>query len=171
MKLPLATRLESGEAQPEAEPESFPAVEPAEPAPADAPTSVRLLGPLRIEAAGAEVATGLRSKARELLAYLLVHPRGASTEAAADALWPDADPIRSSERFHTTLGNLRSTLRAAADLDGCAIVERKAIRYQIDAALVVVICGGSRLRLPRPKAPMTIPPHRCAGAGGGLLRR
>src|SRR5439155_13876680 len=60
---------------------------------------VRMLGSFRIEVGGEEVRGGLRTKARELLAFHLLHPEGASLDAAVDALWPEADPGRGSEWF------------------------------------------------------------------------
>lgn len=112
--------------------EPFPAA-PAAPTP---PISVTLFGPPRIEARGTEIATGLRSKARELLAYFLLRPEGASLEAVVDALWPDVDPQRGVERFRTVLGNLRSTLRTAAGIDHAGIIDRLGERYQTDATLI-----------------------------------
>ncbi len=123
---------DTGQIDPEAEIESFP-VQPSEPAP---PIAVTLLGSPRIEAAGEEISTGLRSKARELLAFFLLHPHGATLETVVDALWPDADPQRGVERFRTVLGNLRSTLRAATGLDDAALVDRVGERYQADAVLI-----------------------------------
>ncbi len=108
------------------------------PPPPDAtrPITVRLLGPLTISAESEEIRTGLRSKARELLAYFLLHPDGATLEAAVDTLWPDADPTRGVERFRTVLGNLRSTLRAATGIEQAAIIDRVGERYQADATLI-----------------------------------
>ena len=73
--------------------------------------SVHMLGPLRIRAWGQEISTGLRGSARELLAWYLLHPDGATADAAIDALWPDAPIDRGPQRFWTALGNLRSRLR------------------------------------------------------------
>lgn len=78
---------------------------------------VQLLGPYTIEVNGNEVRTGLRSSARELLAYYLLRPKGASAEAAIDALWPDADLTKGSQRFWTALGNLRSRLRKETEVE------------------------------------------------------
>src|SRR5207248_3081565 len=59
--------------------------------PADRPVRVSVLGPLRITAGGQEITGGLR-KARELLAFLAVHPEGLSGEAISEALYPGAGP-------------------------------------------------------------------------------
>ena len=86
---------------------------PAPPAPTSgaAVISVQMLGPLRIRAWGQEISTGLRGSARELLAWYLLHPDGATADAAIDALWPDAPIDRGPQRFWTALGNLRTRLR------------------------------------------------------------
>jgi DNA-binding SARP family transcriptional activator len=101
--------------------------------------SVRLLGPYRITVGDSEVASGLRAKARELLAYLAVNREGVTMDAATEALWPEADPDKGQSYFRTVIANLRSTLRAAAGLeDACAVVERVGPRYRLDPDLVVV---------------------------------
>ena len=61
------------------------------PGPAGTPVQISVLGPLQITAAGREIGTGPR-KARELLAFLAVHPDGATGEAISEALWPGAHP-------------------------------------------------------------------------------
>lgn len=95
---------------------------------------VRLLGPYRIEAGGDELRTGLRSAARELLAFYLLRPEGAGIEAAADALWPEVEPERASERFWTALGNLRSRIRQATGVDQ-PLIEKEGERYRIQSGV------------------------------------
>lgn len=98
----------------QAEPEP---TEIATPSAAGCEVRVQLLGPYRIEVNGNEVRTGLRSSARELLAFYLLRPKGASAEAAMDAIWPDADLVKGSQRFWTALGNLRSRIRKETEVD------------------------------------------------------
>ena len=106
------------------------------PAPAVAPPiQLRLFGPLRIAAGGQEIERGLRSKARELLAYLALHPAGTSAERAIEDLWPDVDFDRARDQFRTAVGNLRGTLRAAAGRADAKIVEHPTDRYELDPAL------------------------------------
>ncbi|MFP5375863.1 MAG: BTAD domain-containing putative transcriptional regulator [Acidimicrobiia bacterium] len=101
--------------------------------------SVRLLGPYRITVGDSEVASGLRAKARELLAYLAVNREGVTMDAAIEALWRGADPDKSPSYFRTVVANLRTTLRTAAGLDQArAVVERVGPRYRLDPGLVVV---------------------------------
>lgn len=102
------------------------------------PVELRLLGPVRIVARGVEVDTGLRTKARELIAYLATRPQGATDEAAVEALWPDAPAGRGAEQFHTAVGNLRKVLRETTGLGETMFVEHAAGRYRIDPALVGV---------------------------------
>jgi DNA-binding SARP family transcriptional activator len=99
------------------------------------PFEVRMLGPLRIDALGVELRTGLRSKAREVLAFLLIHPDGVTTDELVEAIWPDADPERGTQRFRTTLGNLRSTLKLASGRPDIAVVEWTGSHYRIQADL------------------------------------
>ncbi|MHB1927842.1 MAG: BTAD domain-containing putative transcriptional regulator [Acidimicrobiales bacterium] len=117
---------------------AYPIEPPPEQADISRPVELRLLGPLRILASGTEVDTGLRTKARELLAYLATRPQGATDEAIVDALWPDAPAGRGAEQFHTAVGNLRKVLREATGLGEAMFVERTARRYRIDLDMVEV---------------------------------
>ena len=105
---------------------------PAEQATAEALVQVRLFGPFTIQTAAGEVRSGLRASARELLAYYLVHPDGASLEQAVEALWPDTEPGRERERFWTALGNLRTVLRKATGADQLKAIQRDGLRYRVD---------------------------------------
>ena len=94
----------------DASPERTPrTMEPAEEA-QGAPVRVWLLGPSRIEAFGEVVSSRLRGTAFEMLAWFALHPEGATRDAAADALFPDATAEKGRDRFWTALGNLRSRL-------------------------------------------------------------
>jgi DNA-binding SARP family transcriptional activator len=94
--------------------------------------SVQLLGQYRIEVGGIEIRAGLRAKARELLAFYLLHPAGTTLDAAVEALWPEADPGRGSEWFWTALGNLRSRLRDATGEKKLKVIEREGDRYRVE---------------------------------------
>jgi len=96
---------------------------------------VELLGKFCVKALGAEVRGGLRTKARELLAFHLLHPEGATVEAMVEALWPEADTGRGSEWFWTALGNLRSRLRAASGHSDLKVIDRVEDLYRIEARL------------------------------------
>ncbi len=94
--------------------------------------SVQLLGTYRIDVGGVEIRAGLRAKARELLAFYLLHPAGTTLDAAVEALWPEADPGRGSEWFWTALGNLRSRLRDATGEKKLKVIERDGDRYRVE---------------------------------------
>jgi DNA-binding SARP family transcriptional activator len=107
--------------------------EPFEVTMAAAPSvSVQLLGTYRIDVGGVEIRAGLRAKARELLAFYLLHPAGTTLDAAVEALWPEADPGRGSEWFWTALGNLRSRLRDATGEKKLKVIERDGDRYRVE---------------------------------------
>jgi DNA-binding SARP family transcriptional activator len=99
---------------------------------------VRLLGPMQITTESGELQSGLRASARELLAYYLVHPDGASLEQAVEGMWPDTQLGRERERFWTALGNLRSVLRKATGATQLKAIERDGVRYRVDPAVFTV---------------------------------
>jgi DNA-binding SARP family transcriptional activator len=105
------------------------------PDPGDRPVQLALLGPLRITAAGQEVSGGMR-KARELLAFLAVHPDGATAEAIAEALWPEADPGRAATQRNLALRKAREMLRTAAGRSSPMWIINASGRYRLDPALI-----------------------------------
>jgi DNA-binding SARP family transcriptional activator len=110
----------------------------AEYAKTQALVTVRLLGAMQITTHAGELRSGLRASARELLAYYLVHPDGASLEQAVEAMWPDTQLGRERERFWTALGNLRSLLRTATGASELKAIERHGDRYRADATVFAV---------------------------------
>jgi len=109
--------------------------QPAPPSAADRPVQMTLLGPMRITAAGQEVSGGMR-KARELLAFLAVHPDGASGEAISEALWPEADPGRAAGQRNLALRKAREMLRTATGLLEPRWILNASGRYRLDPALI-----------------------------------
>lgn len=104
--------------------------------PRGATIEVSILGGCRVfTSAGTEV-IGLREKAKELLAYLLVNPDGVPAERATEALWPEADPRRGRDRFRTVLSNLRGRLAAALGEMASPPVERNGAICRVDPNLV-----------------------------------
>lgn len=75
---------------------------------------VQVLGPYRIAVHGEEVKTGLRSRAKALLAWYLLRPDGATSDEAVEAIWPDTPPERVQRQFWYALGDLRTRLRGPA---------------------------------------------------------
>ena len=86
-------------------------------APEEAPVVVSVFGPYQIAACGEVVSRGLRTVAKELLAWLCLRPEGASVEAAVDALWPDTARDQVHKAFWQAASNLRTRLGTKADAD------------------------------------------------------
>jgi len=123
-----ASRTDEGDRIGEVEEQPFTVLSPA----GTAPIEVRLLGTYRLKVEGNEIKSGLRAKARELLAFYLLHTEGTTLDVATEALWPEADTGRGSEWFWTALGNLRTTLRRATGAKSLMIIERDGDRYRIE---------------------------------------
>jgi DNA-binding SARP family transcriptional activator/LysM repeat protein len=100
------------------------------------PIEVRILGPYHITARGEEIATGLRSAAKELLAWYLLRPEGAPAEAAVEALWPDTSPELVTKRFWRALGDLRSRLRAEGSSEKHELLTRSGDHYHPDTRTI-----------------------------------
>ncbi len=109
----------------------------APPAAGAEPVQVSVLGPLRITAAGREIRGGLR-KARELLAFLTVHPGGVTGEAISEALWPGSAPGYAAGQRALALRKLRDLLRTATGLAAPMFVILADERYRLDGALAGV---------------------------------
>lgn len=83
------------------------------PDPRRARVTVFLLGPLRVFRDGEAVVGGWRLKSLELLAYLGVHPHGASKDQILETLWPQRDPRETQRYLWRTVSDLRCRLRSA----------------------------------------------------------
>lgn len=101
----------------------------------EAPVAVRVLGPLAITAGGKTIGRGLRSVAKELLTFYLLHPEGASVEQAVDTLWPDTDPSQVHRQFWTAAGNLRTRMREATDVEA-KVLDQAGEVYRLDPEVV-----------------------------------
>ena len=73
---------------------------------------VRALGALEIEVDGAviEPHAWRYSRPRELLLYLLAHPRGRTRDQIGLVFWPDASAAQVKNNFHVTLHHVRKVL-------------------------------------------------------------
>ena len=107
---------------------------------------MEILGPLRITARGERSAAGC-AKARELLAFLAVHPDGVSGEAISEALWPGSAPGRGATQRNLALRKLRDLLRAAAGLTEPMLVTLTAERYRLDPAFITTDVAGFQAAL------------------------
>lgn len=101
------------------------------------PTAISVLGPLRITAGGSELTGGLR-KARELLAYLAVHPDGASGERISADLWPESTPRHSVAQRTLALRKAREMLRTATARPAARFITLTGDRYRLNPALIDV---------------------------------
>ena len=99
------------------------------------PVQLTMLGPLQITAAGREIGGGLR-KARELIAFLAVHPDGASGETISEALWPESDTRHATSQRNLALRKARAMLRAATGLAEPMWILHASGRYRLDPALI-----------------------------------
>ncbi|TDC69841.1 LysM peptidoglycan-binding domain-containing protein [Actinomadura sp. GC306] len=101
-----------------------------------APVRLDVLGPVRLFTANGPVNTGLRQRARDLLAYLAVHPDGATRDQACADLWPEDNPESVVPMFNTAVTNIRSVLRTATGLSEPMYVIHDAGRYRIDPDVI-----------------------------------
>ena len=101
------------------------------------PVHIAVLGPLEVTALGREVRGGLR-KARELLAYLALHPEGATGEAISEALWPESGPRYATAQRNLALRKARQMLRTATGLSQPMFIILASERYRFDPALIDV---------------------------------
>jgi DNA-binding SARP family transcriptional activator len=85
------------------------------------PVRVRLLGPFEID--GAPIPR--RASTRELIAYLALHPHGATRDQLLEALWPDSDPKRGRPRLWQSTAEARRIL-------GDAFLREDDGRYRLD---------------------------------------
>jgi DNA-binding SARP family transcriptional activator len=81
------------------------------PDPRRARITVFLLGPVRVFRDGEPIVGGWRMKSLELLAYLGVHPHGASKDQILEALWAEGDPRLTKKYLWRTVSDLRCRLR------------------------------------------------------------
>jgi predicted ATPase/DNA-binding SARP family transcriptional activator len=114
------------------------ALQPAQPAPRAseaASLKVLALGPLEIWRDGRLLEAAAQSgRSRELLLYLLSHPRGCTKEQIGAALWPDVDPARLRNNFHVTLHRLRKAIGSdwVVTHGETYAIERKGVEYDVD---------------------------------------
>jgi DNA-binding SARP family transcriptional activator len=89
------------------------------------PATISLLGPLTISGQSRRIR---RAATHELLAYLALHPHGASRDELIEAIWPGEDPERTRQRFWQSVSEARRALGQAWLHHG--------ERYQLDRAKV-----------------------------------
>ncbi|WP_235037389.1 BTAD domain-containing putative transcriptional regulator [Actinomadura sp. K4S16] len=102
------------------------------------PIRLQVLGPVRLHTTDGPITTGVRRSARDLLAYLALHPSGITRDQAINALWPDHQPETATTQFNTAVANIRKTLRTATGLREPMYVTHIAGRYRLDPNLIDV---------------------------------
>lgn len=118
---------------------------------------------------------GLRRKGREILAFLALHPGGATIETLLAALFPDDDPDSAVVRLRRDIYNVRDVLRRATQVPDAKFVSFAAERYQlnpdlIDADVWALERGFDELRAPSKSSGDSVDAlKRVVGAYGGQL--
>ena len=107
---PSAVANAHNQVVPTPEPEPSPVVEHSAPVSEGLPY-VACLGPYTIERAGRVIHKGWRSKAKEMLAYLVVNPEGVPQDVFIDMLWPGMDPVNAWRDFKRTASTIRAQVR------------------------------------------------------------
>ncbi|MEV4670869.1 BTAD domain-containing putative transcriptional regulator [Actinomadura sp. NPDC049382] len=103
-----------------------------------APARLQVLGPVLLHTADGPITSGMRKCAKQLLAYLALHPKGATRDQAIGALWPDLVPESAVIQFNTATTNIRKALRTATGLTEPKYVLHTAGHYRIDPDLIDV---------------------------------
>jgi len=137
------TKHPAAEPEPVAEPAAVDTPETTSPAPPDtcepvgALVDISVFGPITVIADGTAIATGLRTKTRELLAYLAwAHPHGASPATLTEELLPDITMSKAGNYLRTLVANARGTLREASDQADETFVTTTTDRHGLDPAAV-----------------------------------
>jgi DNA-binding SARP family transcriptional activator len=95
--------------------------------PAEPALSISVLGPLRIDGTSRPPK---RVPTRELIAYLALHPKGASRDELTEALWPAQDPKKTRPRLWESATDARAALGDAWLVEG--------ERYRLDRTKVQI---------------------------------
>lgn len=97
--------------------------------------AAHLLGTFRVSIDGVPVDLTTRRRARQVLAYLLIHRRApVPRDVLTELFWPDAGPAAARNNLHVTLTGLRRALGAAHP---AAIVERRFDAYRLGGPAVI----------------------------------
>jgi DNA-binding winged helix-turn-helix (wHTH) protein len=102
------------------------------PADLPAPASLRLIGRCELSVAGRPIRIR-RNAGLQILAYLAIHPQGASKAELIRACWPQQPPATITQRLHTTISDLRNQLRPLVNADP---VTRNGEHYQLNQNVI-----------------------------------
>ncbi|MFI6133721.1 AfsR/SARP family transcriptional regulator [Micromonospora sp. NPDC051141] len=81
--------------------------------------TLRLLGPMQVQAAGVRVDAGPLRQRMVLAALAIDAGRPLQPEALIDRVWGQALPLRARHTLHVYVARIRKVLAAASDLSGC----------------------------------------------------
>jgi|GEM_PF-261984 len=104
----------------------------AGPAPA---LRIRTLGPFEVHGDAVEAGAWTYARPRELLLFLLLHPRGVTRAEIGEAIWPESTPPQVKNSFHVTLHHVRKRL------GGAGWIRLEGERYLLDRTRGVVWDG------------------------------
>jgi DNA-binding SARP family transcriptional activator len=79
---------------------------------------------------------GLRRRGREILAFLALHPEGATQEQLLAGLFPDDDPKAALDKLRRDIFNIRDVMRRATQLQEQKFLEFTAERYRLNPDLI-----------------------------------
>jgi len=79
---------------------------------------------------------GLRRRGREILAFLALHPEGATQEQMLAGLFPDDDPKTVLDKLRRDIFNIRDVMRRATQLRDPKFLEFTAERYRLNSDLI-----------------------------------
>lgn len=118
IELPHVEPLRESQPHIESQPriELPPRVETPKSVPPEGVPAVHCLGVFEVTRDGRSRVKGWQKKSRELLAYLIAHPDGASKERIMDELFPEAEPRQLQSLFDKALSIARLQVRGPDDL-------------------------------------------------------
>jgi len=79
---------------------------------------------------------GLRRRGREILAFLALHPEGATQEQILAGLFPDDDPKTALDKLRRDIFNIRDVIRRATQQQDPKFLEFTAERYRLNSNLI-----------------------------------
>ncbi len=79
---------------------------------------------------------GLRRRGREILAFLALHPDGATQEQLLAGLFPDDDAKAALDKLRRDIFNIRDVMRRATQLPEPKFLEFTAERYRLNSDLI-----------------------------------
>lgn len=140
--LPSTAALPAALAKADAPAATLPAPQPQQQEPStESALSISVLGPLRIDGTKRPPK---RIPTRELIAYLALHPHGASRDELTEALWPAQDPKKTRPRLWESASDARAALGDAWIVEGERYrLDRSKVRVDLDQLDALLASGES----------------------------